>query len=663
MSTPAPISKTGERVVAAVLALLVFALYAATLLPGLGSRDTAEFQRVAPQLAVAHPTGYPLYTTLGGLWSQLPLGTPAWRMNLLSAAAAAAAAGLVYLLGRAIGQTAPVAAAAALALAASRTFWSQATIAEVYALAALLQAAFLLALLRWREGRWPLWAAGLVLGLALAHHRTIVLMLPGALAFLWLCLMPRSGHRWSQGLGLTADPHRRKPRLLRIRRGAPMERPTGIAAPSAPSAAREGLLFALALLPGLLLYLYLPLRAPAWIDSWEAFRAYVSGDAALSAQLSVAGAPGRLGELLAREVWPQLLGLGALLALLGAARLLLRDRPLAALLLGGYLAVLLFCALFAVDDIAVFLIPAHLVAALLLGEGAMMLLWTADDWRRISDRRDHRSSRILHHPSLILRHPSVVALALLALPALLLAQNLGPIHAANAPVQERYARELLAQPLPFAALLVSEWEQVEQLRYLQQIEAVRPDVEVRPRNPDLDRPYIDAALARGRAVYLLRPWPGLGLGQWPEGRLWRVSQEPPAIPIETPGGVAWEDGITLDGYTLPPGPFRPGDIVPLALAWRADAAPSDRYTLFAHLVDAEGRVWGQHDREPSGAPTDRWAPGQELRDLYGPSLDPSAPPGRYRLVIGWYSFPSLDRLPLAGGAGDSLVVGEITVVP
>src|SRR5262247_3491914 len=123
------------------LTLLALALYVATLLPGIGSGDTAEFQRVAPTLDVAHPTGYPLYTILGWLWSHLPLGgTPAWRMNLFSALTAALAVGAVYLAGRELGQPPLVASAAALALATSQTFWSQATIAEVYAPAALIMA-------------------------------------------------------------------------------------------------------------------------------------------------------------------------------------------------------------------------------------------------------------------------------------------------------------------------------------------------------------------------------------------------------------------------------------------------------------------------------------------------------------------------------------------
>ncbi len=72
------ITRPKDGLLAAGLSLLAFVLYHATLLSGLGSADTAEFQRVAPTLGLAHPTGYPLYTLLGWAWSHLPLGgTPA----------------------------------------------------------------------------------------------------------------------------------------------------------------------------------------------------------------------------------------------------------------------------------------------------------------------------------------------------------------------------------------------------------------------------------------------------------------------------------------------------------------------------------------------------------------------------------------------------------
>src|SRR5260370_7246978 len=85
------------------LVLGALALYMATLLPGIGSGDTAEFQRVAPTLGVPHPTGYPLYSMLGWLWSRLPLGgTPASPMNLFSASSPPLPVGALFLSARAL---------------------------------------------------------------------------------------------------------------------------------------------------------------------------------------------------------------------------------------------------------------------------------------------------------------------------------------------------------------------------------------------------------------------------------------------------------------------------------------------------------------------------------------------------------------------------------
>ena len=610
------------------LALGALALYMATLLPGIGSGDTAEFQRVAPTLGVAHPTGYPLYTMLGWLWSWLPLGgTPAWRMNLFSACTAALAVGALFLAARALGQSRVVAAMAALTLAVSSTFWSQATIAEVYALAALIQALLILALLRWRRGRWPLWVAGLLLGLGLAHHRTIILMIPGALVF------------W----GLEAGGWR-----LATAQRLPVS--------SLQSQASRA---ALAALAGCLLYVYLPLRAPQWIDSPQAFAQYVAGSSALSVWLTpeqpwrIAGEHVR--ELAQRFVWPQFFPLGTLLALLGGLRLWQRDRAAAALLTIGYALVLLFCTLFFVQDVDVFMISAHLIAALLIGEGAMLLMAATNPSTPLRAGDQRPTTNLTYRRSF-------VGLALLLIPVLLLLRNIEPIRAANSVANEAIARTILAQPLPANALLIVDWEAVEGMRYLQTIERLRPDLEIRPLNADVARADAEAALATGRAVYLLRPQPELGLAQSPAGRLWRVSTAPLALHPDTPTDQRWQDGITLRGFSLPRGPYQPGDSVPVTLDWQAQAVPAQRYTLFVHIVGDDGIVRGQQDREPSHAPTDLWQPNERLIDVYGPALSPETPPGRYHVVIGWYSYPSLTRLPRADTPADISTLGEIEVV-
>jgi hypothetical protein len=609
------------------LALAALVLYTTTLLPGVGSGDTAEFQRVAPTLGVAHPTGYPLYTMLGWLWSQvLIVGTPAWRMNMYSACTAALAVGTLFLAARALGQARAVAAAAALTLAVSSTFWSQATIAEVYSLAALLQVLLILALLRWRQGRWPLWLAGLLLGLGLAHHRTIILMLPGAVVL----------------VGLVASSFRR----------------ADIQQPFAMNFGSQVARAACAALAVCLLYLYLPLRAPQWISSPQAFAQYVAGASALSVWLTPDQpwlvAWEHVRELAQRFVWPQFFPIGALLALLGAIQLWRRDRAAAALLTISYALVLLFCTLFFVQDVEVFMISAHVIATLLLGQGAMLLVEATKDRRRMTNHAERLS--------FVLRPSSFVGIALLLLPTLLLLRNIAPIRATNSGASEAIARATLAQPLPAGALLIVDWEAVEGLRYLQTIEGQRPDLEIRPLNADVVRADAEAALAAGREVYLLRPQPELGLAQSPVGRLWRVSSSPIALDTDTPTDQHWQDGIVLRGFSLPRGSYQPGDVVPVTLEWQAQAVPAQRYTLFVHLVGQDGIVRGQQDREPSRAPTNRWQLNERTIDVYGPALSPETPPGRYQVLIGWYSYPSLARLPLESNASDSYTLGEIEVV-
>ena len=78
------------------LGVIVFALYFATLSRHVGAADTFEFQVVMPQWGIAHPTGYPLFVTLGKLFSLLPLGSMAFRLNVLSALIGTLAVWVIY---------------------------------------------------------------------------------------------------------------------------------------------------------------------------------------------------------------------------------------------------------------------------------------------------------------------------------------------------------------------------------------------------------------------------------------------------------------------------------------------------------------------------------------------------------------------------------------
>src|SRR5579872_2275646 len=83
------------RGVAALAGGLAFLVYGLTLQPSVGGGDSGELVAAACARGVAHPPGYPLHALLGGLFALLPVGSPAWRVNLLSAACDAAAAALL----------------------------------------------------------------------------------------------------------------------------------------------------------------------------------------------------------------------------------------------------------------------------------------------------------------------------------------------------------------------------------------------------------------------------------------------------------------------------------------------------------------------------------------------------------------------------------------
>ena len=145
-----------DYVIALIIGLAGFAFYAATAAPSVATLfdDSLEFQVVLPTLGIAHPSGYPLYTLLGKLFTLLlPFRDPAGRVNLLSALCAGAALAVLYLLAQKVAGNRAAAATATTLFALSPAWWSQATIAEVYALHGLFVVLFLYLLLRWEEAR------------------------------------------------------------------------------------------------------------------------------------------------------------------------------------------------------------------------------------------------------------------------------------------------------------------------------------------------------------------------------------------------------------------------------------------------------------------------------------------------------------------------------
>lgn len=185
---------------AAAVSVFALAIYIRTMLPGVGFWDTAEAQTVPWTLSIFHPTGFPTYTLVGWLWSQLPIGEVAYRMNLLSGVSMAVSAGLVTLIAARLMEERhrPTVAAAAgiagLAFAFASEPWDNAVRADVHALHAVFATVILWLLLTWRvavhrrsarSGRW-LMAAALAFGLGLGNHPLTGLLAFGIAPFLFI---------------------------------------------------------------------------------------------------------------------------------------------------------------------------------------------------------------------------------------------------------------------------------------------------------------------------------------------------------------------------------------------------------------------------------------------------------------------------------------------
>jgi hypothetical protein len=185
-------NKFARFIVPGVLALSLMVVYFNSMAPGLtwanSGSDGGDLITAAATGGVAHPTGYPVYLLLARLFQLLPIGSLAFRTNLMSALATVIAALLVYdLVFRSLSpangnQNWVAGLAATYAFGFSPLVWSQAVITEVYSLQALFVILILylssdVSLLYFSQKQLDR-LKGLTFGLAMGNHMTTILLLP-----------------------------------------------------------------------------------------------------------------------------------------------------------------------------------------------------------------------------------------------------------------------------------------------------------------------------------------------------------------------------------------------------------------------------------------------------------------------------------------------------
>jgi len=328
---------------------LVFIVYLATLAPDLtfehfGS-DGGDLISAAWTMGVPHPPGYPTYTLLAALFSRLPLGTIAYRVNLSSTVYAALTVYFVYL---ATWELEPVEdrnifipLVTSAILAFSSLLWSQAVIAEVYTLLALFAAILLWLLTRWRNGGsiGYLWGAAFTMGIGLGNQLSLIFFVPAAVVLLW-----SERHRWFQ---------------IKV-----MLQIIGFA------------------LLGLSIYIYLPLAASReppvnwgnpttwkqflWVVTGKQYQPFVFG-------LPVEEIPGRLFQWVV--VFNTQFGWwGLIIAAIGGAVWWMRDRAFFLFSIAWALPLMVYTFFYNTGDAYVILLPVFMLLAIWWGESVRILI-------------------------------------------------------------------------------------------------------------------------------------------------------------------------------------------------------------------------------------------------------------------------------------------------
>ena len=106
---------------ALLIGIAAFGLYIRTLAPSLLWGDSAEFQTLSYTLGMTHPSGYMTQIMVGKLFTYLPFGNIAYRVNLMSAFFGALAVAEVYLIVRLLGGWRVAALSASILLALNKS--------------------------------------------------------------------------------------------------------------------------------------------------------------------------------------------------------------------------------------------------------------------------------------------------------------------------------------------------------------------------------------------------------------------------------------------------------------------------------------------------------------------------------------------------------------
>ncbi len=612
-------------------------LYTSTLNRDVQPADSGEFQIAAYTLGIPHPPGYPLFTMLGWLFAQIPIGSPYARISFLSVIASSATLLLVSLtvqiltadvgagdpqgiqgndkgsLKLAAGLGIPFGLVAAVALGTSTTFWAQATTTNIRSLTAFFTALMIFALaLVYTRGAHrgasrptvrALCLFACALGLGVGHHVSLVFV--GAIMSALVV-------------------------IIIIRRKLPLR-----------TLAPAGL----CLIATQVVWLYLPLRdaagarfAPGNLTTLDGLLFHIFARGFAGDMLAFA-APEYLFDRLAIlpalfqfEFSPPILALMAL----GTFALLARRRSFDITLVAAFIVHTFITITYRAPQTVEYAMPSWVILCVLLGRGGVALY--AVICRLVIALP--KGFRAIPGTLLLLcgvflirdaweRYPSFVAL--------------------SADTSTRASASGALAAVPPGAVIMAQWHQATPMWALQDIEAVRRDVQVEYVYPRGAQPYADtfadqavAALAHGPTYatsFYAAEYTARGLGAFPmlQPGLWelRLPRDIQPGATGTPGmqGMRlFDNRIEAAGLTLLSQDVSVGQALDINVAWRAREPAKANEALTVRIMRSDGRLAANADiqLDPQGE-VDVW---QSRQVRLGIPLDLT--PGMYEVLVGAY---------------------------
>jgi hypothetical protein len=638
-----------DLIISLLLFLSIFILYLKHLAPTIFTGDSADATIASYVLGIPHPPGFPVYVWIGHLFTFIPVGDIAYRVNLMSAFFGALTIPVVYMIIRLFASKSKDGFAnfasrcgaifGSMSLAFSIYYWANAEIAEVNTLNAFFLASMVILVLIWAEKRdiRLLYLLSLVFSLSVGISAANILFIPSFLAFLFL-----------------------------VDRNALLNKKTLIA--------MIGIFIAIGLLQMIFLYIR-ALQEPAYvytdIRNINAFLNFITASEYSSIPFSLPLSHGMsiYFTYLIRNV--SLVGI--IIGVIGIALSLKRNMLWSAFLASLLAINIFFFVQYDSFDLYDKLIPSFMMFSIFIG----LCVWEVLGFIKTPSYTQHalKTGKKGSKPALKTgKREYFFRLALIAMVLIIAAYVPLNSYTSNSQEVDRSGRIGLPyflthvlREVPANSTIIDVWQITQPLKYFQIVYNMNPTVEILGANyadwPDRIQERINRS-----DVFLLREnqnlsdkysgIPVLNLNR--VGTLYEVYSGYPSFSvidpaIQHPVNKLWDGKIELIGYDLNQSKEKDG--FSLTYYWQSKENVSNDYVIYLDLIDQHGSVVLEDIHTPIYGifPTSRWMKNEVLKERYNIIYPPSIEPGTYELFMsGKWKMDS-------SGTTDRILLGNIEV--